>query len=287
MSSFRRGGPRRSAWCLYLQPQCSGAAHTASGKRGASAARKRLAINPRAASQQYRSVVIDTACHGPGLAAPPPMRACESEFEFLFHIFRSSRIPLYHKNRLQNTLDVSDAMPGRCGSWREKCGGGRKCRFSKRLASSAKGMKSKPSTRRFGPPWVVLWVPSDREKLPRPTEIPERLPHCGADSRKGRDMSDEKHINELIDQARELVSTLRNTKNPDIQRLRDRVNAFISDAKRRKSNRREGAVKVTRIPGSVFDYVHDHPFLAVLTAASLAWTLSHLSSAARDRLPRG
>ena len=99
-------------------------------------------------------------------------------------------------------------------------------------------------------------------------------------------MSYEKHVNELIDQAKVLVSTLKNTKDPDVQRLRDRVNAFISDAKRRRSGRRDGAVKVTRIPGSVFDYVHEHPFLAVLTAASLAWTLSHLSTATRDRLPR-
>ena len=99
-------------------------------------------------------------------------------------------------------------------------------------------------------------------------------------------MSYERRVSDLIDEARELVSKLQNTNNPDIQRLRDRVDAFVSGAKRWKSNRREGSVKVTRIPGSVFDYVHEHPFLAVLTAASLAWTLAHLSSATRERLPR-
>jgi ElaB/YqjD/DUF883 family membrane-anchored ribosome-binding protein len=96
----------------------------------------------------------------------------------------------------------------------------------------------------------------------------------------------QKHVDDLIDEARELVSKLKGTKNADVQRLRDRVDAFLSDARRRKSLRRQGSVKVTRIPGSVFDYVHEHPFLAVLTAATLAWTLAHLSSATRERLPR-
>jgi ElaB/YqjD/DUF883 family membrane-anchored ribosome-binding protein len=99
-------------------------------------------------------------------------------------------------------------------------------------------------------------------------------------------MSYEKHIDKLVDEARQLVSKLKDAPSPDVQRLRDRVDAFVSAAKRRKSNRRESSIKVTRIPGSVFDYVHEHPFLAVLTAASLAWTLAHLSSATRERLPR-
>ena len=83
-------------------------------------------------------------------------------------------------------------------------------------------------------------------------------------------MNYEKHVDHLIDEARDLVSKLKNTHDPDVQRLRDRVDAFVSYAKRPRSNRREGSVKMTRIPGSVFDYVHEHPFLAVLTAASLA-----------------
>ena len=96
----------------------------------------------------------------------------------------------------------------------------------------------------------------------------------------------EKHVSRLIDGAEELVSKLRDTENPDIQRLRDRVDAFVSDAKHGKSARHaQGPVKITRIPGSLVEYVHEHPFLAVVTAASLAWTLGHLSSAARERPP--
>jgi ElaB/YqjD/DUF883 family membrane-anchored ribosome-binding protein len=100
-------------------------------------------------------------------------------------------------------------------------------------------------------------------------------------------MKYEKHVSRLIDGAEELVSKLRDTENPDIQRLRDRVDAFVSDAKHEKSVRRaQGSLKITRIPGSLVEYVHEHPFLAVVTAASLAWTLGHLSSAAREqRMP--
>src|ERR1700675_508138 len=99
-------------------------------------------------------------------------------------------------------------------------------------------------------------------------------------------MSYEKHVSHLIDGAQELVHKLRNTQNPDIQRLRDRVDAFVADAKQEKSDRRaHGSVRITRIPGSLVEYVHEHPFLAVVTAASLAWTLGHLSSAAREKMP--
>jgi len=98
-------------------------------------------------------------------------------------------------------------------------------------------------------------------------------------------MSYEKQVVHLIDSAQELVSKLRDTDNPDVRRLRDRVDAFISGARRQRAHRIQGPVKISRIPGSVLEYVHDHPWLAVLTAASLAWTLGHLSSAVREKIP--
>lgn len=98
-------------------------------------------------------------------------------------------------------------------------------------------------------------------------------------------MSYEKQVGHLMDSARELVSKLRDTDNPDVRRLRDRVDTFISGTHRQRAHRMQGPVKITRIPGSVLEYVHDHPWLAVLTAASLAWTLGHLSSAVREKIP--
>jgi ElaB/YqjD/DUF883 family membrane-anchored ribosome-binding protein len=96
-------------------------------------------------------------------------------------------------------------------------------------------------------------------------------------------MSYEKSVSHLIDGAEELVHKLRNSQDRNIQRLRDRVDAFVVDAKQGKSDRAQGSMRISRIPGSLLEYVNRHPFLAVVTAASLAWTLGHLSSAASDR----
>jgi ElaB/YqjD/DUF883 family membrane-anchored ribosome-binding protein len=96
-------------------------------------------------------------------------------------------------------------------------------------------------------------------------------------------MSYEKSVSHLIDGAEELVHKLRNSEDRNIQRLRDRVDVFVVDAKQGKDRRAQGSMRIARIPGSLLEYVNRHPFLAVVTAASLAWTLGHLSSAASDR----
>jgi ElaB/YqjD/DUF883 family membrane-anchored ribosome-binding protein len=97
-------------------------------------------------------------------------------------------------------------------------------------------------------------------------------------------MSYEKQVGRLMDDARELVDQLRDTRNPDVRRLRDRVDAFVSRSARTVPQRsKQRPVKIRRIPGSVLDYVQDHPWVALVTAASLAWTLGHLSSASREQ----
>ncbi len=83
--------------------------------------------------------------------------------------------------------------------------------------------------------------------------------------------------------AKELVSKLRDTKNPEVQLLRDRVEVCLlraEDSAPRRSH--ANRMRIARIPGSVFHYVHDHPWLAIATAASLAYTLAHLSTASRE-----
>ena len=87
-----------------------------------------------------------------------------------------------------------------------------------------------------------------------------------------------------MDDARELVDQLHDAHNPDVRRLRDRVNAFVSGPDRiAPQHAKQRKVKIIRIPSSVFAYVHEHPWLALVTAASVAWTLGHLSSASRDQ----
>jgi ElaB/YqjD/DUF883 family membrane-anchored ribosome-binding protein len=96
-------------------------------------------------------------------------------------------------------------------------------------------------------------------------------------------MSYERQIGRLMQDAKELVSKLRDSKNPEVQLLRDRVDVCIlraEDSAPRRSN--PNRVKITRIPGSLFHYVHDHPWLAIATAATLAYTLANLSTASRE-----
>jgi ElaB/YqjD/DUF883 family membrane-anchored ribosome-binding protein len=96
-------------------------------------------------------------------------------------------------------------------------------------------------------------------------------------------MSYQRQMGRLMQDAKELVSKLRDSKNPEVQLLRDRVDVCIlraeDSAPRRSKSQR---LQVTRIPGSIFNYVHDHPWLAIATAASLAYTLAHLSTASRE-----
>lgn len=96
-------------------------------------------------------------------------------------------------------------------------------------------------------------------------------------------MSYEKQIRNLLGDARELVTTLRESKNPEVQRLRDRVEVCISRAEGNARRRNPHSVKISRIPSSLFHYVHDHPWLAIATAASVAYTLANLSSASRGK----
>lgn len=96
-------------------------------------------------------------------------------------------------------------------------------------------------------------------------------------------MSYERQVGRLMHDAKELVSKLRDSKNPQVQLLRDRVDVCILRAEDSAPSRAKSPrVKITRIPGSLFHYVHDHPWLAIATAASLAYTLAHLSTASRE-----
>jgi ElaB/YqjD/DUF883 family membrane-anchored ribosome-binding protein len=96
-------------------------------------------------------------------------------------------------------------------------------------------------------------------------------------------MTHEPQMSRLIADTKNLLFQLRDSKDPEVRRLRDQVSELI--ARRRANNNRglERSVKLTRLPGSIVRYVQEHPWLAVVTVASLSWTLSHLSTASRER----
>ncbi len=100
-----------------------------------------------------------------------------------------------------------------------------------------------------------------------------------------------RRLDELIDGAEELLTNLTDAHNPDIQKLRDRVDQAIADARRAIAQTEEDlSVKLRDIAQTVDDYVHDYPWLAVATGVLVAGTVAFLAGAAvgsKKRATRG
>jgi ElaB/YqjD/DUF883 family membrane-anchored ribosome-binding protein len=87
-------------------------------------------------------------------------------------------------------------------------------------------------------------------------------------------------LDELIDGAEELLIQLADAHDPDIQRLRDRVDQAIADAKRALSRQGDDAsVRLRDIANSIDDYVRDYPWLAFLTGVAIAGTVAFIAGA--------
>ena len=88
-------------------------------------------------------------------------------------------------------------------------------------------------------------------------------------------------LDELIDGAEELLTKLADAHDPNIQRLRDRVDHAIADATRTLSRQDdEASLRLRDIANTVDDYVRDYPWLAVLTGVLVAGTVAFIAGAA-------
>jgi ElaB/YqjD/DUF883 family membrane-anchored ribosome-binding protein len=88
-------------------------------------------------------------------------------------------------------------------------------------------------------------------------------------------------LDELIDGAEELLIQLADAHDPNIQRLRDRVDHAIADAARTLSRQDdEASLRLRDIANSIDDYVRDYPWLAVITGALVAGTVAFIAGAA-------
>ena len=88
-------------------------------------------------------------------------------------------------------------------------------------------------------------------------------------------------LDELIDGAEELLIQLADAHDPNIQRLRDRVDHAIADATRALSNQDDAAsLRLRDIANGIDDYVRDHPWLAVVTGVLVAGTVAFSAGAA-------
>jgi ElaB/YqjD/DUF883 family membrane-anchored ribosome-binding protein len=94
-------------------------------------------------------------------------------------------------------------------------------------------------------------------------------------------------LDELIDGAEELLIKLSDTHNPEAQRLRDRVDYAIGDARRAIAKQSDQTpVRLRDIARSIDDYIRDYPWLAVATGVLAAGTVAFIAGAVLGRKSR-
>jgi ElaB/YqjD/DUF883 family membrane-anchored ribosome-binding protein len=90
-------------------------------------------------------------------------------------------------------------------------------------------------------------------------------------------------LNDLIADAEALLAKLGELKTPDIEALRDKVEAGIADAK--KSLKRQaqwGADRVQEVTESVVEYVKENPWVAVAAGTAIAVALVYIAFSSRS-----
>jgi ElaB/YqjD/DUF883 family membrane-anchored ribosome-binding protein len=90
-------------------------------------------------------------------------------------------------------------------------------------------------------------------------------------------------LNELVADAEALLSKLGDLKSPDIQALRDKVEAGIADAKKNLSRQvQAGADRLQEVTESVVGYVRENPWVAVAAGTAIAVALIYIAFSGRS-----
>jgi ElaB/YqjD/DUF883 family membrane-anchored ribosome-binding protein len=88
-------------------------------------------------------------------------------------------------------------------------------------------------------------------------------------------------LDQLIDDAEELLTKLADAHDPHIQVLRDRVDKAIADARRDIEWRTaDASVQIRDIANAIDDYIRDYPWLAVATGILVAGSVAFIAGAA-------
>jgi ElaB/YqjD/DUF883 family membrane-anchored ribosome-binding protein len=91
-------------------------------------------------------------------------------------------------------------------------------------------------------------------------------------------MNNNNALDQLVSEAEELLSKLQDASNPEIRRLRAKVESGIADAKRAASDQLQmGAEKLRQVTGSVVEYVQENPWVAVAAGTAIAVALLYMA----------
>jgi ElaB/YqjD/DUF883 family membrane-anchored ribosome-binding protein len=87
-------------------------------------------------------------------------------------------------------------------------------------------------------------------------------------------------LDQLIDDAEELLTKLADAHDPHIQALRDRVDKAITNARRDIArSTADGSAQIRDIANAVDDYIRDYPWLAVATGMLVAGSVAFIAGA--------
>jgi ElaB/YqjD/DUF883 family membrane-anchored ribosome-binding protein len=90
-------------------------------------------------------------------------------------------------------------------------------------------------------------------------------------------------MDQLVADAEELLSKLKDTGNPEIQKLRAKVQAGIAEAKQAATEQVTlGAERLRQVTDSVVSYVQENPWVAVAAGTAIAVALIYVAFSARD-----
>ena len=97
-------------------------------------------------------------------------------------------------------------------------------------------------------------------------------------------MNSGKAMDQLVADAEELLGKLKDAGNPEIQKLRARVESGIAEAKHGATEQVQlGAERLRQVTDSVVSYVQENPWVAVAAGTAIAVALIYVAFSARER----
>jgi ElaB/YqjD/DUF883 family membrane-anchored ribosome-binding protein len=92
-----------------------------------------------------------------------------------------------------------------------------------------------------------------------------------------------KAIEQLVSDAEELLAKLHDASNPEIKKLRAKVEAGIAEARRGAAEQVQlGAEKLRQVTDSVVSYVQENPWVAVAAGTAIAVALIYVAFSGRN-----
>ena len=96
-------------------------------------------------------------------------------------------------------------------------------------------------------------------------------------------MNNNNAMDQLVSEAEELLSKLQDASNPEIQRLRTKVESGLAEAKRAASDQVQlGAEKLREVTSTVVAYVQENPWVAVAAGTAIAVAFLYMAFSGRD-----